>query len=141
MPSYVTPVKLAPGAQLGPYRVLEPLGGGGMGEVYRAHDTRLGRDVALKVIAEKLDTQPDALGRFEREVRTIASLAHPNILALYDVGQDADTVYAITELLEGESLDRRLARGIFRCVRPWKSARPLPKGSRRRTHAGSSIAT
>jgi eukaryotic-like serine/threonine-protein kinase len=109
--SYASPVKLAPGVQLGPYRILEPLGAGGMGEVYRARDTRLGRDVALKVLSEKLAARPDALGRFEREVRTIASLAHPNILALYDVGQDKDTVYAITELLEGESLDRRLARG------------------------------
>jgi TolB-like protein/Tfp pilus assembly protein PilF len=82
-----------------------------MGEVYRARDTRLGRDVAVKVLSEKLAGHLDALGRFEREARTVASLSHPNILALHDLGTDGGTVYAVTELLEGESLDRRIARG------------------------------
>jgi serine/threonine protein kinase/tetratricopeptide (TPR) repeat protein len=103
-------VTLAPGTRLGPYRIVEPLGSGGMGVVYRARDTRLGRDVALKVLSEKLAGHPDALGRFEREARIVASLSHPNILALYDVGTDGSMVYAITELLEGESLDRRISR-------------------------------
>jgi TolB-like protein/Flp pilus assembly protein TadD len=89
-----------------------------MGEVYRAKDTRLGRDVALKVLSERLAGQPDALGRFEREARTVASLSHPNILALYDFGTDGSTVYAVTELLEGESLDRRIARGSI----AWRQA-------------------
>jgi len=105
-------VTLAPGTSLGPYRIVEPLGAGGMGEVYRARDTRLGRDVALKVLSERLAGRPDALERFEREARTVASLSHPNILALYDFGTHENTVYAVTELLEGESLDRRIGRGV-----------------------------
>jgi len=109
-------VTLAPGTGLGPYRIIEPLGAGGMGEVYRARDTRLGRDVALKVLSERLAGRPDALERFEREARTVASLSHPNILALYDFGSHDHTVYAVTELLEGESLDRRIGRGAV----PWR---------------------
>jgi serine/threonine-protein kinase len=104
-------VTLAPGTRLGPYQILEPLGAGGMGEVYRARDTRLHRDVALKVLSERLAGRPDALERFEREARTVGSLSHPNILALYDFGSHDNTVYAVTELLEGESLDRRIGRG------------------------------
>src|SRR5262245_39112845 len=102
---------LTAGTTLGPYRIIEPLGAGGMGEVYRARDTRLGRDVALKVLSERLAGHPDALERFEREARTVASLSHPNILAPYDFGSYDNTVYAVTELLEGESLDRRIGRG------------------------------
>ena len=102
---------LPPGTSLGPYRIVEPLGAGGMGEVYRARDARLGRDVALKVLSERLAGRPDALERFEREARTVGSLSHPNILALYDFGSYDNTVYAVTELLEGESLDRRIGRG------------------------------
>jgi TolB-like protein/Tfp pilus assembly protein PilF len=103
-------LKLTTGTQLGPYTVLGPLGAGGMGEVYRARDTRLGRDVALKILTDKLEGHPEALERFDREARTVASLSHPNVVALYDYGKYDGTVCAVTELLEGESLDRRLAR-------------------------------
>ena len=103
-------MKLTSGTQLGPYTILGPLGAGGMGEVYRALDTRLGRDVALKILTGTLEGHRDALERFEREARTVASLSHPNIVALYDFGTYDGTVCAVTELLEGESLDRRLAR-------------------------------
>jgi eukaryotic-like serine/threonine-protein kinase len=101
---------LSVGGRLGPYEVLAPLGAGGMGEVYRARDTRLGRDVAVKVLPARLQESPEALERFEREARLVASLSHPNILALHDFGQDGGVVYAVTELLEGETLRQRLSR-------------------------------
>jgi len=78
---------LAPGTHLGPYEIIAPLGAGGMGEVYRARDARLGRDVALKILPESFAGDSDRLHRFEQESRAIAALNHPNILAIYDVGQ------------------------------------------------------
>jgi eukaryotic-like serine/threonine-protein kinase len=103
--SYASRLKLTTGTQLGPYTILAPLGAGGMGEVYRARDTRLGREVALKILTDKLIGNRDALERFEREARTVAALSHPNIVALYDYGQYDGTVCAVTELLDGESLE------------------------------------
>jgi hypothetical protein len=103
-------MSLAIGARLGPYEIAEPLGKGGMGEVYRARDDRLRRDVAIKVLPSHAADSPDALGRFEFEARAVASLNHPNILALYDVGVEAGVSYAVTELLEGETLRERLSR-------------------------------
>ncbi len=103
---------LAPGTRLGPYEVLSPLGAGGMGEVYRARDPRLGRDVAIKVVHSKAADDPLVQERFEREARAVAALAHPNILALFDVGTTDDGVtFVVTELLQGETLRRRLAAG------------------------------
>ena len=102
---------LNPGTSLGPYRILGPLGAGGMGEVYRAHDTRLGRDVAIKVLAPRLAVTPEARARFEREARTISQLNHPHICTLHDVGQQDDTDYLVMELLEGETLAHRLEKG------------------------------
>ena len=81
-----------------------------MGEVYRARDTRLDRDVAIKVLPERLVQDPQALARFEREAKAVAALSHPNILILYDVGEHQQAPYAVTELLEGETLRARLAR-------------------------------
>ncbi|HSG00891.1 MAG TPA: protein kinase, partial [Vicinamibacterales bacterium] len=101
------------GTALGPYRVLEKLGEGGMGEVYRARDTRLDRDVAVKVLPPHLSTDPEALARFEREAKSIAALSHPNILAIHDVGTADGVAYVVTELLEGESLRERLAGGAL----------------------------
>jgi protein kinase-like protein len=102
-------VSLANGSRLGPYEILYPIGSGGMGEVYRARDTRLGRDVAVKVIHAIDDGRiPDRLPRFEREAQAVAALNHPNILALHDIGNDAGVSYAVTELLEGETLRSRL---------------------------------
>src|SRR5262245_16415168 len=104
---------LTPGQRLGPYEIVEPLGSGGMGEVYRAKDTRLGRAVAVKVLAEMIARTPDARARFEREVRAVAALSHPNILAIHDIGRDGETDFAVTELLEGETLRQRLNRGAI----------------------------
>ena len=102
---------LSAGSKLGPYEVLSPLGAGGMGEVYRARDSRLGRDVAIKVLPAALAASPEARQRFEREAQTISQLAHPHICALYDVGREGDTEYLVMELLEGETLSDRLAKG------------------------------
>jgi hypothetical protein len=102
---------LDPGTRLGPYDIVAPIGSGGMGEVYRARDSRLGRDVAIKVLPHGLLEAPDALTRFEREARAVAALNHPNILALYDVGREGSRAYAVTELLEGETLRARIDRG------------------------------
>jgi serine/threonine protein kinase len=102
---------IAPGARLGPYEVLSPIGAGGMGEVYRARDPRLDRDVALKVLPAEHSRDPDRLRRFERETRALAALSHPNILALHDAGSADGVCYAIFELLEGESLRQKLDRG------------------------------
>jgi eukaryotic-like serine/threonine-protein kinase len=102
---------LSPGSRLGPYEIVSPLGAGGMGEVYRARDTRLERDVAVKVLPPLLVSDPAALARFEREAKLVAALSHPNILAIHDVGSDAGVSYAVTELLQGETLRDRLTSG------------------------------
>lgn len=95
---------LHPGTRLGPYEIVNPLGAGGMGEVYRAHDSKLGRDVALKVLPPSLASDQTALARFEREARSVAQLSHPNILGIFDFGHEGPTAYAVMELLEGETL-------------------------------------
>src|SRR5258707_15702166 len=99
---------LAAGTRLGPYEILAPLGAGGMGEVYRARDTRLSREVAVKVLPEHLSANPEIRARFEREARTVSSLNHPNICTLFDVGKEGDIVFPVLELVEGESLAQRL---------------------------------
>jgi eukaryotic-like serine/threonine-protein kinase len=104
-------VPLTSGTRLGPYEVLAPLGAGGMGEVYRARDTRLGREVALKVLPHHLSSSTEIRARFEREARTVSSLNHAHICVLHDVGREGDTDYLVMELVEGESLAQRLARG------------------------------
>ena len=103
-------MSLSRDTRLGPYAILDPLGAGGMGEVYRALDTRLGREVAIKVLPERFASSPEALARFEREARAVAALSHPNILSLFDFGQVDGTAYAVTELLRGETLRERLAQ-------------------------------
>jgi serine/threonine protein kinase len=100
-----------PGARLGPYELTALIGAGGMGEVYRAHDTRLGRDVAIKVLPAEYATDTDRLHRFEQEARAASALNHPNILVVYDVGAHDGAPFLVTELLEGESLRERLTRG------------------------------
>jgi hypothetical protein len=104
---------LSPGTRLGSYEILGPLGVGGMGEVYRARDAKLDRDVALKVLSDRLSGDPEALARFEREAKAIAALSHPNILAVHDFGVERGTVYAVTELLEGETLRDRIGGGAL----------------------------
>jgi serine/threonine-protein kinase len=103
-------MKLAEGTILGPYSIRDLLGAGGMGEVYRATDTRLKRDVAIKVLRERLAENSEALARFEREAQSIAALSHPNILAVHDVGTDEGLSFVVMELLEGESLRARMER-------------------------------
>src|SRR5271165_1720928 len=100
---------LTSGTKLGPYEILASIGAGGMGEVYRARDTRLNREVAIKVLPEHLANDPDALARFRREAMAVAALAHPNILVLHDVGSEKEVQYAVLELLEGETLRDRLS--------------------------------
>jgi serine/threonine-protein kinase len=102
---------LSPGMTLGPYEILSPLGVGGMGEVYRARDRRLLRDVALKVVSEAIALSESAGVRFEREARTVAALSHPNVVSIFDVGEERGTRYLVMELLEGETLRERLDRG------------------------------
>jgi len=102
---------LTAGTKLGPYEIQSPLGAGGMGEVYRARDTRLGRDVAIKVLPSRLSSDPDLKARFEREAKAISALSHPHICHLYDIGSQDGTDYLVMELLEGESLADRLKKG------------------------------
>jgi len=112
-------MSLSPGARLGPYEILSPLGAGGMGEVYRARDEKLDREVAVKVLPSRLADDPEALARFEREAKAVATLSHPGILAIHDFGREGGTAYAVMELLEGESLRQRLADGalpVRKCV-------------------------
>ena len=102
---------LSAGSRLGPYEILSPLGAGGMGEVYRARDTRLERTVAIKVLASHLSASPESRQRFEREAKTISQLSHPHICALHDVGREGDVEYLVMEYLEGETLAERLLKG------------------------------
>ena len=102
---------LRAGTTLGPYMILAPLGAGGMGEVYRAHDSRLGRDVAIKVLPQHLSSTPESRARFEREARTISQLNHPHICTLHDIGRQGGIDYLVMELIEGETLAARLERG------------------------------
>ena len=104
---------LTPGTKLGPYEISSALGAGGMGEVYRAQDTRLDRTVAIKVLPAHLSDNAELKQRFDREARAISSLAHPHICTLYDVGQQDGIDYLVMEFLEGESLAQRLEKGAL----------------------------
>src|SRR5262245_34545282 len=104
---------VAIGTRLGPYEVLSPLGVGGMGEVYRARDTRLQREVAVKVLPAAFSSDPERLARFEQEARAAAALNHPNILAVFDIGTHDRAPYIVSELLEGDTLRERLTLGAL----------------------------
>src|SRR5689334_552921 len=118
---------LTPGTNLGPYEILSQLGAGGMGEVYRARDPRLGRDVAVKVLSERATADSDQLRRFEQEARAVAALSHPNVLAIYDIGV-GDVPYLVTEFLDGETLRARLERGPLNVSRTIELALQLLAG-------------
>ncbi|HEU4886436.1 MAG TPA: protein kinase, partial [Thermoanaerobaculia bacterium] len=109
---------IEPGTHLGHYQIVESLGQGGMGEVYRANDPRLGRDVAVKVLSRALISDADASARFLREARAVASLSHANILSIFDFGTENGVTYAVMELLEGETVRDRLQRGAL----AWREA-------------------
>jgi serine/threonine protein kinase len=109
---------VVPGTRLGPYEILDTLGAGGMGEVYRARDLRLDRIVAVKVLPDHLAQDLNFRARFAREARAVAALSHPHILTIHDFGVDRGVPYAVTELLEGETLRAALDRGPI----PWRRA-------------------
>ncbi len=111
-------MSLAPGTRLGAYEIVSRIGAGGMGEVYRARDSRLDRDVAVKVLSDAVVQDAGALARFEREAKSVAALSHPNILAIHDVGSDGGVSFAVMELLEGESLADTVAHSKL----PWRKA-------------------
>src|SRR5512146_2167495 len=104
---------LPAGVRLGPYEILAPIGAGGMGEVYRAKDSRLAREVAVKVLPESVARDHEALSRFEREAKAVAALSHPNILAIFDYGHQEGVAYAVMELLSGQTLRDRLDSGAL----------------------------
>src|SRR5437879_7962565 len=104
---------LLPGTHLGPYEIMTPLGAGGMGEVYRARDTRLDRTVAIKMLHAQLSADPVRKQRFEREAKTISSLNHPHICVLHDVGSQDGVDYLVMECVEGETLAKRLEKGAL----------------------------
>jgi serine/threonine protein kinase len=114
-PAHTMP--LNPGTRLGPYEILALIGAGGMGEVYRARDTRLGRDVAVKILSTRLSFDPDLKRRFEREARAVSSLTHPNICCLYDIGFQDGIDFIVMEYLEGKTLADRLTTGHLPCSR------------------------
>ncbi len=116
---------LAPGMKLGPYDIVAPLGAGGMGEVYRARDPRLGRDVALKVLPEAVAAHPDRLLRFEREAKTVAALNHPNIVTIFSIEEAGSVRFLTMELVEGDTLDRRITPGGLPLDRALDIAIPL----------------
>lgn len=119
---------LSSGTKLGPYEIQSPLGAGGMGEVYRAHDTRLKRDVAIKILPTSFSADPERLQRFAQESRAAAALNHPNILSIYDIGEDRGAPYVVSELLEGESLRGRLRSGALPSRKAIDYAQQIAKG-------------
>ena len=127
---------LLPGSSLGPYRIEAPAGSGGMGEVYKARDTRLDRTVAIKVLPGPVASNPDLRQRFEREARTVAALNHPHICALYDVGRDGETDFLVLEYLDGETLEARLARGPLPPMELLRVGREVAEGMEAAHRAG-----
>jgi serine/threonine protein kinase len=123
---------LSIGDKLGPYEVLAPLGAGGMGEVYKARDTRLDRSVAVKVLPEEIAKREDLLARFEREARAVASLNHPNICSLFDIGAG----YMVMELIDGETLADRIGKGALPLDQALKYAAQIADALDRAHRAG-----
>jgi serine/threonine protein kinase len=119
---------LSPGDRLGPYEIVGPLGSGGMGDIYRAHDNRLRREVALKMLSDAAVNDTESLARFERETHVVAALNHPNILAIHDSGSHNGVPYAVTELLEGQDLAERLRSGPLAAPRATEIACQIAEG-------------
>ncbi len=129
---------LAQGDSLGPYEIIEAVGAGGMGEVYRARDTRLDRTVALKVLHDHLAASPELRQRLDREARAVSSLSHPNVCALYDIGHEDGIDYLVMEFLEGETLAERSDQGPnarqTNCFDRYSSLRRSGESPSRRYH-------
>jgi serine/threonine protein kinase len=121
-------MSLTTGERIGPFQIVAPIGKGGMGEIYRARDTRLDRDVALKMLPDGSATDEESLRRFERETRAVAALNHPNILAIHDTGMHRDIPFAVTELLQGETLAERLRSGPLAAPRAAEIACQIAEG-------------
>ncbi len=121
-------MSILPGQKIGPYQVISQLGAGGMGEVYRARDSRLGRDVAIKVLPASFSSDPDRLQRFAQEARAAAALSHPNIMAIFDIGDNQGSPYVVSELLEGETLRERLRTGALSIRKTIDYALQIAKG-------------
>ena len=121
-------MKLEKGTDLGPYSIRELLGSGGMGDVYRARDTRLKREVAVKVLSEYMADNSEAHARFEREAQSVAALSHPNILAIHDFGCANGVSFAVMELLEGETLRERTERARLGTAKALKIVREIVRG-------------
>ncbi len=132
---------LSAGTRLGPYEILAPLGAGGMGEVYRARDTQLQRDVAIKLLSEALARDPEHLARFAREARMLAALNHPNIAAIYGLEERDGVRFLVLELVEGEPLDARLAAGPLPVSEALDLAGQIADALSPRTRRASSIGT
>ena len=134
-------MSLPSSTRLGSYEIVAPLGAGGMGEVYRAHDTQLKRDVALKVLPSVFSTDSDRLARFQREAELLATLNHPHIAAIYGLERTAETTALVLELVEGETLAERIARGPIPLDEALPLARQIAEALEARTSGASSIAT
>lgn len=133
---------IASGTKLGPYEIQSKLGAGGMGEVCRARDTRLDRQVAIKVLAAHLSSSPELKQRMEREARAISSLNHPHICQLYDIGPQDGTDYLVMELLEGETVAERLRQGraaFERSAESWRRSSRCSAGRTSRRHCASRL--
>ena len=136
MRAFTDPMSVSPGSRIGPYEIISPLGAGGMGEVWRARDTRLDRSVAIKVLPHDLAANPQFRLRFEREAKAISQLNHPNICTLHDVGEDNGTSYLVMELLEGETLADRLSRGPLPLIEVLRYGTQIADGLDRAHRAG-----
>ena len=138
--SLTVPLRLASGTMIGPYRIAALIGAGGMGEVYRARDTKLGREVALKILPQEFAADSERLARFKREAQMLASLNHPNIAPIYGFEESGGVRALVMELVEGEDLSRRIARGAVPSRTPCRSRNRSRTPSTRRTSKESSTA-
>ena len=134
-------MSLTSGTKLGPYEIQSPLGAGGMGEVYRARDTRLERTVAIKILPESLSSDRERLERFQEEARILSTLNHPNLMAIYDVGSQDGMHFLVSEFFEGQTLRERLATGPLPQRKAIEYGLQIARGWRPRTRKALFIVT
>src|SRR5260221_371164 len=128
---------LRPGTRIGPYEIVGPIGAGGMGEVYRARDSRFGREVAIKFLPAAFADDPARLARFEREAHAAGSLNHPNILTVHDYGYENGVPYLVSELLQGETLREHLKKSVIAPATAVQYAAQIARGSRQKNHSSA----